>query len=161
MPFRYQPANIFHVTADAVVIPVNCVGTLGAGLARAAKNAWPHINPPYVEACRNGTLRPGTLLHVPTAGTSPSRILLLPTKNHWSNPSSPELIRLAGESINSILLSSHLALSSVAIPRLGRGLGGMQWNHVHQILLHTLAPAARRKLILFLAHQPSTSHLKP
>ena len=49
---------------DAIANPVNCVGTMGKGLAMQFARRFPEIVRPYQRACRNAVLRVGKpLLH--------------------------------------------------------------------------------------------------
>jgi O-acetyl-ADP-ribose deacetylase (regulator of RNase III) len=51
--------NIFADTAEAIVNPVNCVGTMGKGLAKRMAQRWPHAVPLYEAACAARHVRLG------------------------------------------------------------------------------------------------------
>ena len=118
--------NIFNSGAHALVNPVNCVGTMGAGLARQFRDQYPAMYQEYLKLCREHRLRPG---QVQVFQHSPSRTIVnLPTKDHWRNPST-----LAHVESGLIALNTALAerdISSVAVPALGTGLGGLKWTDV-------------------------------
>jgi hypothetical protein len=42
------------LTHDAIVIPTNCVGVAGAGVAKAARDLWPSWNERYKASCVKG-----------------------------------------------------------------------------------------------------------
>ena len=113
--------------------PVNLVGVMGAGLARQVRDRWPEAVPPYLRACRNGTLRAGRVLRFRTPeGTW---ILQTPTKRDWREPSD---LALVTSSIGALATeAAELGLESLAVPRLGCGLGGLAWDDVHEVLLRT------------------------
>lgn len=56
--------NIFADTADAIVNPVNCIGTMGKGLARRMAERWPHAVPPYEAACKARHIRLGQVFTI-------------------------------------------------------------------------------------------------
>jgi O-acetyl-ADP-ribose deacetylase (regulator of RNase III) len=48
--------DIFESNADLLVNPVNCVGTMGAGLAKLFKNRYPDNYLAYLKSCKEGEL---------------------------------------------------------------------------------------------------------
>jgi O-acetyl-ADP-ribose deacetylase (regulator of RNase III) len=127
-----QPVNIFDTMAQAIVNPVNCVGVMGKGLALAVLKRYPLCLPSYQEACRNGTLRPGTVLAWPTGKTLPSHVIQFPTKRHWSKPSSLDDIKIGLPALVECLREN--GIESVAIPALGCGNGGLDWSAVEPVI---------------------------
>lgn len=61
MTISISNGDLFAPGFDAVVIPVNCVGAMGAGLAREAARRWPGVEAPYKAACSKGWMAPGEL----------------------------------------------------------------------------------------------------
>ena len=124
--FNTVNGNILNSDAHALVNPVNCVGTMGAGLARQFRDRYPAMYVEYLKICRARLLRPG---QVQVFHHSPTRAIVnLPTKDHWRNPSTLAHVR-------SGLTALHAALEehdvrSVAVPALGAGLGGLRWTDV-------------------------------
>ncbi len=123
--------SIFDSDAEAIVNAVNCVGVMGAGLAKAFKDKYPHMNEQYVVKCRNGMLKPGKL-DIYVVDSSPKYIINFPTKDHWKFPSKLDYIYTG---ITELLIAVHdWKIKSVAIPALGCGLGGLDWAEVRPIL---------------------------
>ena len=138
--------DIFNLHTEAIVNPVNCVGVMGKGLALSFARVYSEILPPYIEACDNGTLLPGTVqilttVRRPSIWSSPRawvsefpfiHIINFPTKNHWKDPSCLEWIRNGLEDMaNKIAL---LDIKSVAIPPLGCGNGGLKWEDIQPLI---------------------------
>lgn len=117
------------------VVPVNCRGTLGAGLARTVRDAMPWVRKPYEHACTKGLLRPGTLFVIRNAD---SIVICLPTKDDWRMPSTLALVEAGLNALRTWLDTEH-AITKIAIPRLGCGLGGLNWTDVHKLIVDTLA----------------------
>ena len=117
-------------TATAFANPVNLVGVMGAGLAKQVAQQWPGCVAGYKRACRHGTLRAGRVLswRRPDDGW----VMQTPTKTHWRHPSD---IALVEKSIDALLHEVHrLKLKSIAVPPLGCGLGGLNWDDVRPLL---------------------------
>lgn len=120
--------NILDTEADIVVCPVNCVGTMGAGLARAVKKRFPEIDGKYQAALRRGELTINNSLLVQANG---QWISLFPTKWHFRDDSRMEWIERALFSLG-LDLHDNPQLTSVAMPMVGCGLGGMDPDKVLQ-----------------------------
>jgi O-acetyl-ADP-ribose deacetylase (regulator of RNase III) len=125
--------DIFDSGAEALVVPVNCVGVSGAGLAKQFKERYPSWFHEYARACKENKLWPGhPWLYWPGKVAGSLAIVSFPTKYHYSDPSNLKWIeagmwRLVGEVL-------ALKLSSIAIPALGCGLGGLKWGEVWRIM---------------------------
>ena len=132
---QYTRQSIFESPARAICNPVNTVGVSGKGLALAFAKRYPASQGAYVRACRNGTLRTGTVLVV---AESEPVIVYFPTKQHWRNPSTMEWIEAGLEDL--AMKMEEMELESVAVPKLGCGLGGLDWKEVHEKMRGCLAP---------------------
>ena len=104
--------------------PVNLVGTMGAGLARAVAGAHPDCVPAYRADLRSRRLRHGTI----TAWRKPdgNYILQVPTKRHWRNNSPLDLVHASIDAL--FPLCKSLAIDTVHVVKLGCGLGGLDWH---------------------------------
>jgi O-acetyl-ADP-ribose deacetylase (regulator of RNase III) len=123
-----RTGDIFKTDAEAIVNTVNCVGIMGRGIALQFKNAYPTNFKAYKAACDAEQVQPGRMFVFETGKFTPRFIINFPTKRHWKGKSRIEdidtgLIALADE------ITSR-GIKSVAIPPLGAGLGGLDWDHV-------------------------------
>ena len=124
--FRTVNGNIFNSDAHALVNPVNCMGTMGAGLARQFRGKYPAMHQAYLIQCQEHRLRLGKV-HV--FHHSPSRTIVnLPTKDHWRNPSTLAYVESGLIALNAALAEHDIR--SVAVPALGTGLGGLRWQQI-------------------------------
>ena len=134
----YQTGNILHDQADAIVNTVNTVGVMGKGLALQFKKAFPDNFKVYKKACDDKSLETGAVLSVSLNSVSaPFYIVNFPTKAHWRGNSKLEYIEQGLESLKEEV--QRLGLKSVAIPALGSGLGGLDWQQVDQLIQQSLA----------------------
>lgn len=117
--------------ADCIVSAANCVGVMGKGVAKAIKTKYPWSFPHYKSVCDRKELHPGALLAL-TLDVYPKEdlptIIHLATKDHWRNPSKLEWVISGCNELKQYIQINEV--KSVAIPRLGCGLGGLSWEIV-------------------------------
>lgn len=133
-----EHGDLFESKVDALVNPVNCKGTMGKGIAKEFKRRFPECIYPYKKACADGKLQPGKLQFIQLTvqldffDWKQPKLVLFPTKNHWRGKSRIEWIE---EGL--AYLKNHYAqwgLKSFAMPQLGCGLGGLQWEKVKPLI---------------------------
>lgn len=123
MGFKYfYGQNILESQVDAIVIPVNTVGVPGAGLAKQAADRYPEMVIKYREYCARCILQPGS----PQVITEPRKMILFPTKIHWKDKSN---IRWIIDGLDTLRKQDGM-FTSIAIPPIGCGLGGLNWADV-------------------------------
>ena len=123
--------NIANSKSHAIVNTVNCVGTMGKGVALAIKEKYPWCLAPYKDACTHEILIPGGLF-VTKINVEPKIhypiIINLATKNHWRGKSRLEWVDRGLEKLSEYIVQNEL--QSVSMPRPGCGNGGLNWNDV-------------------------------
>ena len=118
---------------EAIVNPVNCLGTMGKGLARQFAARYPEILEPYQKACREHTLTvKSPQILIVNHHKMPRYVVNLATKIHWRNPARIEYIETGLDDMYQQL--AELEISSVGIPPLGAGLGGLRWERVRPVI---------------------------
>ena len=149
-----ERCRIHHVTGDilsasveAIVIPVNTVGALGAGLALKARLRYPEIEVPYRSACTLGELKPGTCIAIPLANRQHKYAIMFPTKLEWKHQSRMTYIDTGLTSLAALL--AQYEITSVAIPALGCGLGGLIWANVKQAIVAAMTPVVASGVQVF------------
>jgi len=128
MSWRYAQGDIFESGCEALVNPVNCVGVMGAGLAKQFRDRFLDYHADYMLKCRRFQIKVGHLdeYEVPVpVGKMPHYIFSAPTKKHFRDKSHPSTVfLLIGQCIGA---ARKLDLNSLAIPALGCGCGGLDW----------------------------------
>ena len=128
---KFEPKlDIFEANAFALVNPVNVVGAMGAGLARQFRERFPENYRIYRMACAAEQFRVGEVLGCYDRG---KLILNVPTKHHWQHPSTLPMVRAGISALADYIKTQKIP--SVAIPRLGCGLGGLTWEQVSPYLV--------------------------
>jgi O-acetyl-ADP-ribose deacetylase (regulator of RNase III)/uncharacterized protein YwgA len=130
--------DMFESRATALVNTVNCVGVMGKGVAAEFKKRYPKMYENYRARCEEGLVRLG----FPYPYRDPSGVVIVnfPTKDHWRSPS-----RLSDIDRGLDHLVAHLSdwrISSIAMPPLGCGNGGLDWSEVGPLIFSKLKEAA-------------------
>jgi O-acetyl-ADP-ribose deacetylase (regulator of RNase III) len=133
--------NLLTQNVEALVNTVNTQGIMGKGIALQFKKAWPAMFKDYEAACKRGDVVSGHM-HVWETGslTGPRFIINFPTKRHWRARSTIKDIEDGLVDLAQVLRDR--GITSVAIPPLGCGNGGLDWREVEPRILRALAPLA-------------------
>jgi len=115
--------DVIYSGCDILVNPVNCVGIMGAGLAKQFKIKFPKYFEQYVKLCKDKILSIGKpQLYIDSKNEI--SILSFPTKNHYSENSKIDYIRKGLSYVKDNYCSFGIS-TSIAFPLLGCGLGGL------------------------------------
>ena len=153
---EFASGNILGCQAEALVNTVNCVGVMGRGVALEFKKAYPKNFQAYQLACQRGGVQPGHMLVYETGQlTQPRYIINFPTKRHWRGKSRIEDIDAGLEDLVQVIRTRKI--SSVAIPPLGAGLGGLDWQEVRPRIERALAALPDVQVVIFEPYDASGS----
>lgn len=126
---HYTKGNLLDAEADALVNTVNTVGVMGKGIALMFKEAFPDNYRAYAEACKAGEVETGRMFvteHQDLMG--PRWIINFPTKKHWRGKTRLDWIATGLEDLKRVI--REYGIRSVALPPLGAGNGGLDWDAV-------------------------------
>jgi hypothetical protein len=142
--------------ARVVLIPTNGQvkasgeAVMGAGVALEAARRWPWVKTALGEKLRRFGNVPHALGPARNALLSPCAVLSFPTKNRWEEPASLDLIKLSAELTRTWVDNNTEPGCRVLLPRVGAGLGGLNWALVRAVLapsfddrFHVLTPPER------------------
>jgi O-acetyl-ADP-ribose deacetylase (regulator of RNase III) len=148
--------DIFDSDVEALVNTVNCVGVMGRGIALQFKNAYPANYTLYRTACKKNEVRLGRMLVFSTGQLAcPKYIINFPTKRHWRNKSRIQDIANGLQDLVKVLREKKI--TSIAIPPLGSGLGGLDWKkEVRPLLEMVLGPIAEVRIVVYEPHYAPT-----
>ena len=130
--------DILDADAEALVNTVNCVGIMGRGIALQFRKAFPENYKVYKAVCDRKKLHPGIMLvHDLNRFENPRYIINFPTKRHWKGKSKIEDIQ---SGLDALVDAVHdRKIHSIAIPPLGCGLGGLNWNQIRPMIQEAFA----------------------
>ena len=140
--------NILKADAEALVNTVNCVGFMGKGIALQFKKAYPENFDAYHKACATGEVQPGRMfifdLH---SMLNPKYVINFPTKRDWRQKSRYEDV---GSGLKALVADvQRLRISSIAVPPLGCGLGGLNWRKVCPMIEKAFAQLPNVRVMIF------------
>ncbi len=126
--------DLFLSDAQTIVNTVNTVGVMGKGVALEFRKRFPEMFQDYRRRCKQGEVKLGQPYLYKEKGIP--YILNFPTKDHWRSQSQLKDVVHGLE-----YLKQHYAkwgISSLAVPALGCGLGGLEWRIVSSVLIENL-----------------------
>ncbi|MBI2263604.1 MAG: macro domain-containing protein [Armatimonadetes bacterium] len=140
--------NILATDAEVLVNTVNCEGYMGKGIALQFKKAFPENFKAYERACRAGEVKPGSMFVFATGSMiNPRYIINFPTKRKWREKSRIVDIK---SGLHALAEEVHrLNVSSIAVPPLGCGLGGLKWGTVKPLIEGAFAELSEIQVLLF------------
>ena len=148
--------DMFESSAQTLVNTVNTVGVMGKGVALEFKHRFPDMFEDYRQRCERGEVRLGKPYLYRRPG--PPHILNFPTKGHWRAVS-----RLRDIVQGLEYLEAHLdewGITSLAVPPLGCGQGGLDWSVVGPTLYQHLSRLSI-PVQLFAPHGTPHGELEP
>jgi len=136
---HYKTGNLLDSEAEALVNTVNTIGVMGKGIALQFKNMFPNNFKMYSNACKNKEVKVGQLLVIEDEAllTGKKIIINFPTKTNWRLPSEYQYIEEGLVELVKVIKDKKI--KSIAIPPLGSGNGGLDWNKVKKILYKHLS----------------------
>lgn len=156
--FTDAKGNLIKAEVDALVNTVNTVGVMGKGIALQFKNAYPAMFKSYAQACKRDQVRLGEMW-VFDAGqlTHPRWIVNFPTKGHWRSKSRMRDIQAGLEDLRRVI--KELGISSIALPPLGCGNGGLDWEEVRPLIEQELQGLDTEVLLYAPTATPSAAQM--
>ena len=135
---KFVTGNILESEAQALVNTVNTVGVMGKGIALQFKKAFPSNYKAYSKACKNNEIVIGKLFVTTDQNiTNGEKIIInFPTKKDWRKPSEYSYIEEGLDDLIKIIETWQI--KSLAIPPLGSGNGGLEWESVKKIIAKKL-----------------------
>lgn len=133
--------DLLNFPAETIACPVNTRGVMGAGLALAMKRQIPGLYEAYrafylkkLEGVGWEDKAKRCFLYPVPKGLY--QVLCLPTKNDWKKPSKLEYIEANLEWVAKNY--EAVGIHSLALPKLGCGLGNLPWMAVRKCIYEYL-----------------------
>ncbi len=140
--------DILKADTEALVNTVNCMGIMGRGIALQFRKAFPDNFKVYESACDKKQLHPGKMLVCDlNRFENPRYVINFPTKRHWKGKSKIEDIESGLKAL--IEEVSKRNIRSIAIPPLGCGLGGLNWQKVKAMIEKTFEALPQVQVLLY------------
>jgi O-acetyl-ADP-ribose deacetylase (regulator of RNase III) len=130
MPALFTKGDLFAAPELAAYAQgCNCAGAMGAGIAIEFKRRWPRMFEEYRARCLDGRFGLGDVF----PWTEDDRTIFnLGIQEHWKKKAQiPALVRSLEKMCE---LAVHAGLARVGLPRIGAGLGGLDWTRVKKVI---------------------------
>jgi O-acetyl-ADP-ribose deacetylase (regulator of RNase III) len=145
--FERGNGSLLEAQVEALINTVNTVGVMGKGLALQFKKAFPDNCKAYEKACRAGNVHIGEMLVFDRGLLTPRWLVNFPTKEHWRSPSQ---LRYIDEGLVDLLrVVRSCGIRSIAVPPLGCGNGGLQWDDVRPRIERAFSAVPEVRVVLF------------
>ncbi len=145
---HYTKGNLLDAQAEALINTVNEMGVMGKGIALMFREAFPANTLAYEAACKGGEVRIGRMFVTENhALNGPRWIINFPTKKHWRHPSKLDWVQDGLKDLKRVIVEKKI--KSIALPPLGCGNGGLEWDQVRPAIEAALSSLQDVNVIVF------------
>lgn len=144
---EYQTGDLFEAGIPVLAHGVNLEGVMGSGIAVEFRKRWPKMYAEYQERCWTGALKLGRF-HEWTAPDKSVTVFNLATQVRRGKHAGLPSLRDAVEWM--LFRAEDLGIEAVAIPRIGAGIGGLDWPDVDAVLRRLAARSPVRLVVVTL-----------
>jgi O-acetyl-ADP-ribose deacetylase (regulator of RNase III) len=135
MPIHYVSGDLFvnEYQAQAFAQGCNCKGSMGAGIAVGFKERYPEMYEEYRRRCKANPreFNIGDVFLWHEAG-KPAVFNLGTQEDYWLSRATYEAIELCLTNLRKSAAADEI--TSIAMPRIGAGYGGLSWKKVRVII---------------------------
>ena len=107
----------------------NCAGAMGKGIALQFRAKFPAMYAEYKSLCKNGKYNPGDVFDY---NYGPGHVYNLATQVSWRTKAKIEFIRASVSRMFELAIAD--SVTAIAMPAIGAGLGGLQWDDVKDVI---------------------------
>ena len=129
MPAEFLKGDIFASDLRAFAQGVNCAGAMDAGIAVAFKKKWPRMFEEYRTRCEDGRLKLGDVFAWTEGNVTVYNLVI---QEHWKKKAT--MAGLTRALKKTVELATHAGIDRLGLPRIGTGLGGLEWPRVKSVV---------------------------
>jgi O-acetyl-ADP-ribose deacetylase (regulator of RNase III) len=129
----------------------NCAGAMGAGIAVEFKRRFPRMFEEYKQRCADGRFGLGDVF---VWSEGESTVYNLGTQEHWRKKA--QLAAVSKAVGRMVSLAEKSGVRRIALPRIGAGLGGLDWPKVRAVL-EDAGAASKVELVVYERYVPDTA----
>jgi O-acetyl-ADP-ribose deacetylase (regulator of RNase III) len=153
MTYREVEGDLFEMGFPALGHGCNCQGVMGAGIASVFAKRWPKMVVEYRQFCQEGDATPGDFYPYPADGVMIYNLL---TQVLTGADAKVEYIQTAVAA--AIEDCKAEGISTLAIPRIGCGIGGLRWADVRPALQEIMLSKNTELVVVTLPPRPPKAH---
>jgi O-acetyl-ADP-ribose deacetylase (regulator of RNase III) len=137
--------DLFELSLPAVGHGCNCVGAMGAGIAKEFRRRFPQMYSEYRQLCKSGQFQLGDIFVWQADGLLIYNLATQPV------PRPSATLEAINASVRAALADAEQrSVPRLGIPRIGAGLGGLAWQDVAAVLDAAAADSAVDLLVVSL-----------
>lgn len=151
MPIRFVTGDMFgYPGLEAWSHGCNCAGAMGKGIAVEFRKRFPRMYEAYQLRCRDGRFSLGDvfLWEEPSAPA----VFNLATQRTWRTRAELWAIEASVKAMAGI--AEDRKMSRIGLPRIGAGLGGLDWIDVRKVLAE-VGEATPVEFVVFEGFEPA------
>lgn len=131
MPTTLTKGDLFETPGlKAFAHTCNCAGTMDVGVSVAFKKRWPRMFDDYVQRCSDKRLALGDVF---VWNEDDVVVYNLATQLNWRSRSKVSALARAVRKM--LELATAAGVDRIGVPRIGVGLGGLDWHRVRSVLV--------------------------
>ena len=133
----HKTGDVFSTHSRGIGHGVNVVGLMGHGIALQFRNRFPEMHNQYKVLCNNGSLRPGETMiwEMPFENPQPDhRLFVYNIASQDAPGANAKMEWLITGVANALSHAAEHGLESIALPRIGSGIGGLKQDEVEAAL---------------------------
>lgn len=124
MTFYEESGDLFGGTWQSLGHGVNCVGLMGAGIAKPFADKFPLMYEQYSLMCKRGLLRPGGFM--PYYVKDGRWVYNIASQNKPG--ADARLHALVNGTVSALVHARQWGVKELALPRIGCGIGGLDYD---------------------------------
>lgn len=137
MPILYKVGDLLASGEKIIGHGVNDAGKMGAGIALAIRKKWPTVYSDYLTSFEIGGLKLGTATLCAVEDPSTKAVLNIVTQKLSASALPDGEIPVSYDAVSAAFRSIRKRFKptvTIAIPKIGAGLGGGSWDAIHHII---------------------------
>jgi O-acetyl-ADP-ribose deacetylase (regulator of RNase III) len=140
--FKEETGDLFDLGLPAIGHGVNCRGVMGAGIAKIFRSKYPDMYHAYVNLCEQGEVRAGGIV----AWKEPD-VMIYNLASQISPGADATLWAVASSVRLALMNCAGNGIPALGLPRIGCGIGGLDWPDVKSIMKNAAAQVPSVDLI--------------
>ena len=130
MPLTFTKGDLLETEGlHAFAHGCSAAGVMDAGVSGAFKKKWPRMFDDYRQRCADGRFHIGDVC---VWSDEVDTVYSLCSQEHWKQKA--KIAALVRSLQKMTELAKHAGIERIGLPRIGTGLGGLDWQRVKRVL---------------------------
>lgn len=139
MSITYVKGDLFAANERAVAHGANCRGLMGAGVAKIVRERYPLAFSEYTFACNKDQFYPGVAQPVVCPEPESDELTMVYNLATQNAPGANARIEYVAQSFRNMFRHMQFVGNNrIAMPKIGAGIGGLEWASVAWAIMITI-----------------------